>query len=137
MPLGEVEEDRSAHYLPLDGVKCALEGRYTLAPSLAHTGGPARYFDVGEIGLRLGFITPISDNFCAGCNRVRITATGIVYGCLGHEQKIELGRLLRSGDLLGMEAALDALIAGKPERHRFDIAAAAPAVERHMSVTGG
>ncbi|HKP33565.1 MAG TPA: GTP 3',8-cyclase MoaA, partial [Sphingomicrobium sp.] len=83
MPLGEVEDDRTAHYLPLDAVKRALEQRYTLVPSLVRTGGPARYFDVSELRVRLGLITPISDNFCAGCNRVRVTATGTMYGCLG------------------------------------------------------
>ena len=137
MPLGEVEEDRAAHYLPLDGVRRALEKRFTLVPSLARTGGPARYFDVAELGVRLGFITPISDNFCVGCNRIRVTATGTVYGCLGHDQRVELRDLLRLGGVEAAEAALDALIAGKPERHRFDIAAAEPAVERFMSVTGG
>ena len=137
MPLGEVEEDRSAHYLALDGVKRSLEERYALVPSPASVGGPARLFDVSELGVRVGFITPISDNFCAGCNRIRVTATGTVYGCLGHGQKVELLELLRGGDREGAEAALDLLIAGKPERHDFDIAAAAPAVERHMSVTGG
>jgi GTP 3',8-cyclase len=137
MPLGEVEEERAGHYLPLDGVKRALEERFTLVPSLARTGGPARYFDVAELGVRLGFITPISENFCAGCNRIRVTATGTVYGCLGHDQKVDLRELLRSGGLAAAEAGLDALIAGKPERHRFDIAAAEPAVERFMSVTGG
>ena len=137
MPLGEVEEDRAAHYLPLDGARRALEKRFTLVPSLARTGGPARYFDVAELGVRLGFITPISDNFCAGCNRIRVTATGTVYGCLGHDQRVELRDLLRLGGVEAAEAALDALIAGKPERHCFDIAAAEPAVERFMSVTGG
>ena len=137
MPLGEVEEDRSAYYLPLDGVKRRLEERLTLVPSLARTGGPARYFDVPELGVRLGLITPISQNFCSGCNRIRMTATGTAYGCLGHDQKVELRDLLRRGDVDGAGEALDRLIAGKPERHRFDIAAAQPAVERHMSVTGG
>ena len=137
MPLGEVEDIRADHYLPLDRVKQGLEERFTLVPSLARTGGPARYFDVAELGVRLGLITPISNNFCAGCNRVRISATGTMFGCLGHDQKVELRELLRSSEPARVEAALDALIAGKPERHRFDIAAAAPAVERHMSVTGG
>jgi cyclic pyranopterin phosphate synthase len=137
MPLGEVEDDRSSHYLSLDLVKRSLEQRYGLVPSLQSTGGPARYFDVAELGLRLGLITPISQNFCSGCNRIRITATGTVYGCLGHEQKTELGDLLRSGDIRAAATALDALIAAKPERHSFDIAAARPAVNRHMSVTGG
>ena len=137
MPLGDVEEDRAAHFLPLDGVKRRLEERFALVPSLVRTGGPARYFDIAELGVRLGFITPISENFCAGCNRIRITATGTVYGCLGHDQKVELRNLLRAGDVDGARRALNELIAGKPERHRFDIAATEPAVERHMSVTGG
>jgi cyclic pyranopterin phosphate synthase len=136
MPLGDVEEGRAGHYLPLDVVRRALGERFTLVPSLARTGGPARYFDVTELGVRLGFITPISDNFCAGCNRIRITATGTVFGCLGHDQRVELRDLLRSGGAAA-KAALDVLIAGKPERHRFDIAAAEPAVERFMSLTGG
>ena len=137
MPLGEVEEDRSQFYLPLDGVKSTLEQRFALVPSLVRTGGPSRYFDVPALGVRLGLITPISDNFCAGCNRIRVTATGTAYGCLGHDQKVELRDLLRAGNRAGAEAALDSLTIGKPERDRFDIAAAKPAVERHMSVTGG
>lgn len=137
MPLGEVEQDRTADYLSLSTVKQSLQERYTLVPSLARTGGPARYFDVAELGVRLGLITPVSENFCAGCNRIRVTAIGTVYGCLGHDQKVELRELLRSGDLEAAEAALDTLLAGKPRRHAFEIAAQMPAVERHMSVTGG
>jgi GTP 3',8-cyclase len=137
MPLGKVEQERSLHYLPLDRVKGRLEERFTLIPSLARTGGPARYFDVAELGVQIGLITPISNNFCAGCNRIRVSATGTVFGCLGHEGKVELRELLRAGDADGIADALDALIAAKPERHGFDIAASAPAVERHMSVTGG
>ena len=137
MPLGEIDEDRTDRYLPLDAVKRSLEERFTLVPTLHRTGGPARYHDVVETGTRIGFITPLSNNFCAGCNRVRITATGTIYGCLGHDQKIELRDLFRSGGLAAADAALDRLIAGKPERHNFDIGGARPAVERHMSVTGG
>ena len=137
MPLGEVEEDRTAYYLPLDRVKQRLQERFTLVPSLARTGGPARYFDVAELGLRLGLIAPISENFCSGCNRIRVTATGTAYGCLGHDQKVELREVLRTGDAGLAGEALDRLVAAKPERHRFDLAAAQPAVERHMSVTGG
>jgi cyclic pyranopterin phosphate synthase len=95
MPLGEIEEDRTDHYLPLDVVKQRLEQRFTLVPSLRRTGGPARYYDVAELGARIGFITPLSSNFCAGCNRIRVAATGTVYGCLGHEQKVELRDALR------------------------------------------
>jgi len=137
MPLGEVEEDREAHYLPLDAVKRELEKRFTLVSSFTRSSGPARYFDVSELGVQLGLITPLSNNFCASCNRIRITATGTVYGCLGHDQRVELRDLLRGGDAKAIDAALDELVAGKPQRHNFDVAAAAPAVTRHMSVTGG
>jgi cyclic pyranopterin phosphate synthase len=137
MPLGEVDEDRADRYLPLDHVRSELEQRFTLVASIARTSGPARYYDVDELGLRLGFITPLSNNFCAGCNRIRITATGTVYGCLAHNQKVELRELLRTGGAEAVHAAVDRLIAGKPKRHEFDIAAAEPAVARHMSVTGG
>ena len=135
MPLGAVEDDRSDHYLPLDAVKRRLEQNFTLTPSLSRTGGPARYYDVAELGLRLGLITPLTGNFCTGCNRVRVTATGSVYGCLGQDQKIELRDMLRAGQSL--DAALDALMLAKPRGHDFQIAAPRPAVARHMSVTGG
>lgn len=137
MPLGETGEDRADGYLPLDAVRRRLEERYTLVPTVARTGGPARYFDVAELRLRLGLITPLTNNFCSGCNRIRITATGTVFGCLGHDQKVELRDLLRSDGPDAIHAALDQLAAGKPRRHDFDIAAARPAVDRHMSVTGG
>jgi len=137
MPLGEVEEDRSDHYLPLDAVSRRLEQRFTLVPALSRTGGPARYYDVKELGLRLGFITPLTGNFCEGCNRIRVTATGTVFGCLGHDQKVELRDVLRSGGAGAVDQAFDALLAGKPKGHDFRIAAARPAVARHMSVTGG
>lgn len=136
MPLGEVEEDRTDHYLPLDAVKHRLEERFTLVPSTKRTGGPARYFDVVELRSRLGLITPLTNNFCEGCNRIRIAATGTVYGCLGHAQKVELRDALRSGGRAEVDRLLDRLLAGKPRRHDFRIGGA-PAVARHMSVTGG
>ena len=136
MPLGEVEEDRTAHYLPLDLVKRRLEERLTLLPSAQRTGGPARYFDVAELRSRLGLITPLTNNFCDGCNRIRIAATGTVYGCLGHNQKVELRDALRSGGTQAVDQLLDRLLADKPRRHDFRIGGA-PAVERHMNVTGG
>lgn len=137
MPLGWIDEDRSDRYLPLTEVKAQLEREFTLIPSLHRTGGPARYFDVPDTGNRLGFITPLSNNFCAGCNRIRITATGTIYGCLGHDQKVELREIFRSQGAAAVVEALDRLLAGKPERHQFAIALREPAVSRHMSVTGG
>lgn len=136
MPIGEVEEDRTGHYLPLDLVKRRLEQRFTLMPSTRRTGGPARYFDVAELGSRLGLITPLTSNFCDGCNRIRIAATGTVYGCLGHDQKVELRDAMRAGGAGAVDRLLDLLLAGKPRRHEFRIGGA-PAVRRHMSVTGG
>ena len=89
------------------------------------------------LGTRLGLITPLTSNFCDGCNRIRVAATGTVYGCLGHDQKVELRQLLREGGLHEVNQALDALLAGKPKGHAFRIGGEAPAVARHMSVTGG
>lgn len=136
MPMGEVEEDRTDHYLPLDLVKRKLEEKFTLVPSTNRTGGPARYFEIMELRSRLGLITPLTNNFCDGCNRIRIAATGTVYGCLGHDQKVELREALRSGGAEAVNQLLDRLLAGKPRRHDFRIGGA-PAVARHMSVTGG
>jgi cyclic pyranopterin phosphate synthase len=137
MPLGEVEEDRTQHYLPLSGVRTSLGEEFRLIPSLARTGGPARYYEVDGLGIRLGMITPLTHNFCDGCNRIRVAATGTVFGCLGHDQKVELRDLLRSGGAERVNDALDRLLAGKPRGHQFRIEAARPAVARHMSVTGG
>lgn len=136
MPLGEVEEDRTDHYLALDGVRRRLDERFGLIPTLQRTGGPARYFEIQGLKIRLGLITPLSANFCSGCNRIRVAATGTVYGCLGHEQKVELRDALRSGGRAGVHELLDLLLAGKPKGHDFRIGAGA-AVSRHMSVTGG
>lgn len=140
MPLGEVEEDRFDHYLPLAAVRDDLERRWTLTASGHSTGGPARYVDVAETGGRLGFITPLTNNFCDGCNRVRVTATGRLYACLGGDEQVDLRAALRSADPQGMlDAALDAAMRIKPERHHFaiDRPGTAPALSRHMSMTGG
>ncbi len=137
MPLGEVEEDRTCHYVPLDRVRRQLEEEFGLTPMLSRTGGPARYFSVAGLGVRLGFITPLSNNFCSGCNRIRVAATGTVFGCLGQDQKVELRDALRSGGPGEVNRLLDELLAGKPRGHDFHIGARRPAVERHMSVTGG
>jgi cyclic pyranopterin phosphate synthase len=137
MPLGEVEEDRTKHYLPLSEVRETLEREFRLIPSLARTGGPARYYEVDSLNVRLGMITPLTHNFCEGCNRFRVAATGTVFGCLGHDQRVELRELLRGGGAGAVNEALDRLLAGKPKGHQFRIEAARPAVDRHMSVTGG
>ena len=140
MPLGEVEGDRIDHYLPLVAVRENLERNWTLTPSDHRSGGPARYFDVPETGGRLGLITPLTNNFCAGCNRIRVTATGQLYACLGGEERVDLRAALRSDDPDGrLSDALDTAMRNKPERHHFTIRerGQSPALERHMSMTGG
>lgn len=140
MPLGEVEEDRFDHYLPLSAVRASLEQRWTLAPSAHRSGGPARYFDIAETGGRLGLITPLTNNFCDGCNRVRVTATGQLFACLGGTEQVDLRAALRSAEPeRELAAALDLAMRIKPERHAFaiDRPGAAPALARHMSMTGG
>lgn len=140
MPLGEVEADRFDHYLPLDSVRADLEWRFTLTPSPHRTGGPAHYVDVAETGGRIGFITPLTGNFCEGCNRLRVTATGQLYPCLGGAERVDLRAALRSGEgEAALAAAFDEAMRIKPERHHFaiDRPGAAPALARHMSMTGG
>ena len=139
MPLGEVEGDRVDHYLPLPAVRDRLEQRWTLTDLPDRTGGPARYVRVEETGGRLGFITPLTNNFCATCNRVRLTATGQLYACLGGAERVDLRAAVRSDDPdRRVAAALDEAMRIKPERHHFEHAeGAAPAQPRHMSVTGG
>lgn len=140
MPLGEVAEDRTDRYLPLSGVRQDLERRWTLDPIADSTGGPARYVRVRETGQRLGFITPLTHNFCDTCNRVRLTATGRLYMCLGHEDSVDLRAVVRaSSDDSAIDAAIDGALRAKPRAHDFRIVqrGAQPAVARHMSVTGG
>ena len=139
MPLGEIGEDRSDQFLPLSVLRERLEERFTLTPLPDRTGGPARYVRVAETGGRLGFITPLTHNFCEGCNRVRLTCTGKLYLCLGQEDAADLRAPLRASADDGpvAQAIVDA-IARKPKGHDFVIERArAPAVPRHMSVTGG
>jgi len=140
MPLGDVEEERLDQYLPLDDVRRALEQRWTLTDNAYATGGPARYVDVAETGGRLGFITPHTNNFCASCNRLRVTATGQLYPCLGGGEQVDLRSALRSDTPeAGLAAALDEALRIKPEKHHFrmDARGADPATARHMSMTGG
>ncbi|MEL6751688.1 MAG: GTP 3',8-cyclase MoaA [Pseudomonadota bacterium] len=140
MPLGDIEGDRTDQYLPLSLVRQRLEESHTLTPIPHRTGGPARYVEVAETGGRLGFITPMTHNFCESCNRVRVTCTGTLYMCLGQDDAADLRTPLRAseGDEL-LSAAIDEAIGRKPKGHDFVIerAGAAPAVSRHMSVTGG
>lgn len=140
MPLGDIEGDRVDQYVPLSSVRDDLEARFTLTPMTLRTGGPARYMRVTETGGVLGMITPLTNNFCAGCNRVRVTCTGQIFMCLGHEDSVDLRAALRSDDpIVNLNAALDRAMIGKPERHAFEISkrGARPATTRHMSVTGG
>jgi cyclic pyranopterin phosphate synthase len=139
MPLGEVEGERVDHYLPLTVIRDRLEAMWTLEESDYRTGGPSRYVTVRETGGRIGFITPLTNNFCAGCNRIRVTATGELYACLGGSEKVDLRGALRSDDPdANLAAALDEAMRIKPERHHFEIArGSAPAQPRHMSMTGG
>jgi cyclic pyranopterin phosphate synthase len=139
MPLGEIEGDRVDHYLPLSAIRDRLEARWTLVESPHRSGGPARYVEVAETGGRLGFITPLTNNFCAGCNRIRVTATGQLYACLGGAEQVDLRAALRSASPDAMLAqALDEAMRIKPERHHFRIERdLEPAQPRHMSLTGG
>lgn len=140
MPMGDVDDDRVEHYMPLSLVRAQLARRYTMEESPYRTGGPARYVRVEETGGRLGFITPLTHNFCESCNRVRLTCTGMLYMCLGQNDDADLRAVLRaskSDDRL--EAAIDEAISRKPKGHDFviDRRHKAPALARHMSVTGG
>ncbi|MBO0753251.1 MAG: GTP 3',8-cyclase MoaA [Bradyrhizobiaceae bacterium] len=140
MPLGDVGEGRLDQYLPLSMVRARLSERFTLEDIDYRTGGPARYVRVAETGGRLGFITPLTHNFCESCNRVRVTCTGTLFMCLGQEDAADLRRVLRTAqgnDLL--YDAIDEAITRKPKGHDFviDRRHTRPALSRHMSVTGG
>ena len=137
MPLGDVEARRIDQHVPMGAVRERLAARWTLTPIALNTGGPARYVRTNAGGL-IGFITPLSDNFCGSCNRVRVTCTGQLYPCLGDAGRVDLRDLLRSGNRRALEAAIAGAIRAKPARHEFAIAAnETRGVARHMSVTGG
>jgi GTP 3',8-cyclase len=140
MPLGEVDGDRHDQYLPLSIVRARLLDRWTLEDILHRTGGPARYVRIAETGGRLGFITPMTHNFCESCNRVRLTCTGTLFMCLGQEDSVDLREPVRAGpNDAALQAAIDEAMLLKPKGHDFviDRRAGRPAVARHMSVTGG
>ncbi|WP_198928963.1 GTP 3',8-cyclase MoaA [Agrobacterium tumefaciens] len=140
MPMGEIEEDRTDRYLPLSRLRADLEQSFTLVDNDYQTGGPARYVTVKETGGRLGFITPMTHNFCESCNRVRLTCTGTLYMCLGQDDAADLRTALRASDSDAyLSGAIDEAILRKPKGHDFiiDRTHKRPAVARHMSVTGG
>jgi GTP 3',8-cyclase len=140
MPLGDIDGDRTDQYLPLSMVRAQLMDQFTLIDNPYKTGGPARYVTVKETGGRLGFITPLTHNFCESCNRVRLTCTGTLFMCLGQEDAADLRAPLRASESDGLlHAAIDEAISRKPKGHDFiiDRAHNKPAVSRHMSVTGG
>jgi cyclic pyranopterin phosphate synthase len=140
MPMGEIVGQRNDAYLPLSQVRATLEEKYTLTDNQYKTGGPARYVDIGETGGQLGFITPLTHNFCESCNRVRITCTGTMYMCLGQDDKADLRAPLRASEAdMALCEAIDEAIGRKPKGHDFiiDRDNNGPAVARHMSVTGG
>lgn len=140
MPMGDIDGDRTDQYLPLSIVRARLMDRWTLRDIPLSTGGPARYVEIAETGGRLGFITPLTHNFCESCNRVRLTCTGTLYMCLGQDDAADLRTPLRAAqDDTLLHAAIDAAIGRKPKGHDFVIERRAqkPAVGRHMSVTGG
>ena len=140
MPMGDIDGDRTDQYLPLSIVRARLMDRFTLEDIPFRTGGPARYVRVKETGGRLGFITPMTHNFCESCNRVRLTCTGTLYMCLGQDDAADLRAPLRaSADDALLARAIDEAISRKPKGHDFviDRRTRQPAVARHMSVTGG
>ncbi len=140
MPLGEIDGDRTDQYLPLSTVRQRLSDRFTLTDIPYKTGGPARYVTIEETGGRLGFITPLTHNFCESCNRVRVTCTGQLFMCLGQDDMSDLRAPLRASEGNGLlNAAIDEAIGRKPKGHDFviDRDRKQPAVSRHMSVTGG
>ena len=125
-------------FVPLTQVFDDLSRRFTLTPDHHRSGGPARYWHVAQTGARLGLISPLTGNFCESCNRVRLTTEGKLFTCLGHEDQVDLKAAIREGGLAAVDAAIDEALAAKPARHNFSVErGAAPAVGRHMSVTGG
>ncbi|WP_028965697.1 GTP 3',8-cyclase MoaA [Sphingomonas phyllosphaerae] len=138
MPLGAVDEDRTDRFLPLTVVKERLDTQFALERDAAQTGGPARYWRVDGSATRLGLISPLTQNFCDGCNRVRLTTEGRLYTCLGHDDHRDLRAALREGGVTALDAAIEDALTTKPRRHNFRIGRdEGPAVARHMSVTGG
>ncbi|MEC3949851.1 GTP 3',8-cyclase MoaA [Sphingobium sp. HWE2-09] len=138
MPLGDTGEDRTDHYLPLTQVADRIRRDHKLTPLSHRTGGPARYHAVDGMGIKLGLITPLTQNFCADCNRIRMTCEGKIFMCLGHEDHVDFKAALREGGLPAVEPLIDRALRLKPAAHDFRIGAGeGAATRRHMNVTGG
>lgn len=135
MPLGMVDDDRVDRFLPLTDVKAALDTQFSLIPATYKTGGPARYWSIGGTNSKLGLISPLTQNFCEGCNRIRVSASGQLYMCLGHDDHVDLRAALRSDDPDAVDVAVDRALLIKPRAHDFHLET--PATQRHMNVTGG
>ena len=139
MPMGLTDKDRIDQYISLSDVKKIIEKKLTLIDSNYKTSGPSKYYEVKETKGLIGFITPLSNNFCASCNRIRLTSTGKLYMCLGQNNNIDFRNLLRESDKKSLNLAIDTAMKNKPKSHDFDISYKnqKPSVDRHMSVTGG
>lgn len=140
MPLGEIGGSRVDHYLPLTEVRARIAERWTITDTDYATGGPARFVDVKETGNRIGFITPLSHGFCESCNRMRLTCKGVLYMCLGQDGNVDLREIVRASESdEPLQAAIDNALNLKPKGHEFviDDSHDGPALNRHMSVTGG
>ena len=139
MPMGEIEDNRFDQYYSINKMKKIIENKFTLKKSNYKTSGPSNYYTALETKKNIGFITPLSNNFCSSCNRIRITCTGLLYMCLGQDDKIDFKEILRSGNRNKLNDAIDLAMRKKPEKHEFSIKSRSelPKIERHMSVTGG
>ncbi len=140
MPMGDIDEERIDQYIPMTAIREDLETAFTMEPLAFQTGGPSRSVRIKETGGRLGFISPLTNNFCAGCNRVRVTCTGRIYMCLGQDDFVDLRAAVRSDNPdQALALAMDKAMINKPEAHDFKIdrRGDAPSVARHMSLTGG
>jgi cyclic pyranopterin phosphate synthase len=135
MPLGVIDDDRTDRFLPLTEVKAALDADFSLIPTTHKTGGPARYWSITGSNSRLGLISPLTRNFCEGCNRIRVSASGQLYMCLGHDDHVDLREALRGDDPMAVDSAVDRALGRKPRAHDFHLET--PATQRHMNVTGG
>ena len=135
MPLGVIDDDRADRFVPLTDVKAALDRQFALIPATYKTGGPARYWSIDGTQTRLGLISPLTHNFCEGCNRIRVSASGQLYMCLGHDDHVDLRAALRTDEPGAIDEAVNRALGNKPRAHNFHIDT--PATTRHMNVTGG